>query len=273
MTTDLATARTLLFVPGDKPALFAKAAASGADGFIADLEDAVAPDQKVHARQLALEGLELTPGVIRINASRTPWHDDDLDSVTRQRGVAGVLLPKAEDVADVRRVARRLAGIPLLLLIESARGIRDVGALAAVDGVTRLCFGNLDFALDTGIEARSDDEDELLYARSAIAVASRAAALPGPFDGVVPDFRNDALLERRTRRAFDLGFRGKLCIHPGQVPVVHGALAPSDDETAWARKIVDGAGDLKGAAVQVDGEMVDRPVLLKARDILARAAH
>ena len=271
MTTHLATARTLLFVPGNKPALFAKAAASGADAYIADLEDAVAPDDKVRARQLALEGLEMSPGIIRINAAGTPWHDDDVSAVGRARGVDGVMLPMSEDVGVVRTVARRLAGIPLLLLVESALGIRDAGALAAVDGVTRLAFGNLDYALDTWIEPRSDDEDELLFARSALTVASRAAGLPGPIDGVLGDFKNDALLRRRTARAWDLGYRGKLCIHPRQVAVVHDAVRPSEDEVVWAQRIVDGAGHLGGAAVQVDGQMVDRPVLLKARDLLARA--
>lgn len=271
MTVNLATARTLLFVPGHKSELFAKAAASEADGFIADLEDAVAPEDKTRARQVALEGLDLTPGLIRINAAGTPWHDDDLDAVAGRRGVLGVILPKAEDLKEVRRVARRLAGAPLLLLVESARGIRDATDLAVLRGVTRLCFGNLDYALDTGIEARSDLEDELLHARSTLVMASRAAGLPGPIDGVVPDFRNEELLTARTRRAFDLGFRGKLCIHPSQVGVVHRAIMPDDEEIAWAHKIVDGAGDLQGAAVQVDGEMVDRPVLLKAREILQRA--
>lgn len=270
MPTNLATARTLLFVPGNKPALFMKAAGSGADGYIADLEDAVAPADKVKARQLALEGVEMSPGIIRINAAGTPWHDDDLSAVVRARGVEGVMLPGTEDAGVVRTVARRLAGIPLLLLVESALGIRDAGALAAVAGVTRLVFGNLDFALDTGIEPRTEDENELLYARSALAIASRAAGLPGPIDGVLGDFKNDELLARRTARAWDLGFRGKLCIHPRQVAVVHEAVRPSDDDVAWARQIVDGAGHLDGAAVQVDGEMVDRPVLQKARDLLAR---
>ena len=271
MPTDLTTARTLLFVPGDKPALFAKAAASGADGYIADLEDAVAPQEKVRARELALEGLAASSGIIRINAAGTPWHDDDVSAVGAARGIQGVILPMSEEVGVVRTVARRLSGIPLLLLVESARGIRDVDRLAAVDGVTRLVFGNLDYALDTGIEPRSEDEVELLFARSAMTVASRAAGLPGPMDGVLGDFRNDALLRRRTARAWDLGFRGKLCIHPRQVSVVHDAVRPSEEEVAWAQRIVDGAGHLDGAAVQVDGQMVDRPVLLKARDLLARS--
>lgn len=273
MPTSIATARTLLFVPGDKPALFAKAEASGADGYIADLEDAVAPESKVKARQLALEGLEMSSGIIRINAAGTPWHDDDVRAVAKARGVEAVMLPMSQDVAAVHSVARRLAGIPLLLLVETALGIREAGELAAVEGVVRLVFGNLDFALDAGIEPRTPDEDELLLARSTLTIASRAAGLPGPMDGVLPDFKNDELLRRRTARAWDLGFRGKLCIHPRQVPVVHDAIRPSADETAWARRIVDGAGNLEGAAVQVDGEMVDRPVLLKARALLARAGE
>lgn len=268
----VATARTMLFVPGDKPALFAKAAASGADAYIADLEDAVAPAGKEQARAATVEGVASAPGVVRINAAGTPWHDDDLAAVRRADGVTGVLLPKAERADVVAAVAGALDGLPLILLVESALGVRDAAALAQVPGVSRLCFGNLDFALDAGIEPRSDDEDELLYARSAIVTASRAAGLPGPLDGIVGDFKNAELLTRRTRRAFDLGFRGKLCIHPSQVAVVHDAILPADEEIAWARRIVDGAGDLQGAAVQVDGEMVDRPVLLKARDILTRAA-
>lgn len=271
MPTDLATARTLLFVPGDKPALFAKAAGSGADGYIADLEDAVAPADKVKARQLALEGLQMSPGLIRINAAGTPWHNEDVDAVAKARGVEGVMLPMSQDPGVVHTVARRLAGVPLVLLVETALGIREAAALAAIDGVHRIAFGNLDFALDAGIEPRTDDEDELLFARSALTVASRAAGLPGPIDGVVGDFRNDELMRRRTARAWDLGFRGKLCIHPRQVAVVHDSVRPSAQELAWARRIVDGAGHLEGAAVQVDGEMVDRPVLQKARDLLARA--
>ncbi|WP_134324334.1 HpcH/HpaI aldolase/citrate lyase family protein [Cumulibacter soli] len=269
--TALATARTLLFVPGNKPALFGKAAGSGADCYIADLEDAVAPADKEQARSAALDGLAGTPGLIRINAAGTAWHDDDLQAIALAPGVQGVMLPMAEDVDAVRRVSDRLAGIPLVLLVETARGIRDAGMLAQVPGVTRLAFGNLDFALDAGIEPRTDDEDELLYARSALTLAARAAGLPGPVDGVLGDFKNTDLLRRRTTRAWDLGFRGKLCIHPSQVAVVHDAVRPSEDEVAWASRIVDGAGDLDGAAVQVDGEMVDRPVLLKAQDLLARA--
>lgn len=273
MPTNLVTARTLLFVPGDKPALFAKAAASGADGYIADLEDAVAPERKQDARRLALEGLASMPGILRINAAGTPWHDDDLRAVAGAPGVEGVMLPMSQDVEVVRTVVDVLGGRPLLLLVESALGIREAGALAAVPGVTRLVFGNLDFALDAGIEPRSADEDELLLARSTLTLASRAAGLPGPMDGVLGDFKNDELLRRRTARAWDLGFRGKLCIHPRQVAVVHDAIRPSETELAWARRIVEGAGHLEGAAVQVDGEMVDRPVLLKARGLLARAGE
>ena len=130
MTIDLASARTLLFVPGTKPQLFAKAAGSGADGYIADLEDAVAPDAKDDARAATLDGVRQTPGIVRINAAGTPWHRADLEAVAEAPGVAGVMLPKSEDVDVVRSVAARLAGVPLLLLVESARGIRDVADLA-----------------------------------------------------------------------------------------------------------------------------------------------
>ncbi|GAB3311410.1 HpcH/HpaI aldolase/citrate lyase family protein [Epidermidibacterium keratini] len=268
---EIAQARTLLFVPGTRPDRFAKAAASGADGIICDLEDAVAPDDKDTARKSVISAIAQTPGIVRINSAETPWYADDLAAVAAHDDVTGVLLPKADDPEVVAATAEALGGRPLLLLIESARGIRDIDTIAQVPGVSRLIFGNLDYALDAGVTVRSDDEDELLVARSRVVIASRAADLPAPLDGVIADIDNDDLLRRRTTRALDLGFGGRVCIHPRQIDIVHDAVRPSDDEIAWAQRIVETASASAGAAVKVDGQMVDRPVLVRAERIIERA--
>ena len=264
----------MLFVPGTRPERYAKAAASGADGIIIDLEDAVNPEDKDRARALAMEGLATTPAVVRVNGVDTPWHTADLAALSDvPAGLRGVILPKSESVQMVAEVAAALPlGVAFLPLVESALGIRDASRIAEVEGVTRLMFGNLDFALDAGITVRSDDEDELLYARSALVVASRAAGLPGPLDGPVPEIDDDELCLRRSIRALSLGFGGKLCIHPRQVSLVHQAFAPTDDEVAWARKVLEAAGDAKEGAVKVDGKMIDRPVIVRAESVLARLA-
>lgn len=269
--SDPASARTLLFVPGTRPERFAKAVASGADGIIIDLEDAVNPDDKDRARALAVDGLATTPAVVRVNGVDTPWYDADVAALGGVRGLRGVVLPKAESAEMVAGLAAALpAGVVILPLVESALGIRDASRIAEAPGVTRLMFGNLDFALDAGITVRSDDEDELLYARSALVVASRAAGLPGPLDGPVPDIDDDDLCVRRSVRALSLGFSGKLCIHPRQIPLVHRAFAPTDDEVAWAERVLEAAAHADEGAVKVDGKMIDRPVIVRAESVLAR---
>ena len=260
-------------MPGTRPERFAKAAASGADEVIFDLEDAVSPQDKDRARELVVAGLERTPAVVRVNSVDTPWYEADLAALSGVIGLRGVVIPKAECEAVVAQVAATLpAGTPILPLIESARGIRDAALIAGITGVTRLLFGNLDFALDAGITVRSQIEDELLFARSVLVVASRAAGLPGPVDGPVPEIDNDALCSERSRRALALGFSGKLCIHPKQIPLVHAAFAPTDEEVAWAQRVVDGVAQSTEGAVKVDGQMIDRPVLVRAQAILARRA-
>ncbi|PRZ41476.1 citrate lyase subunit beta/citryl-CoA lyase [Antricoccus suffuscus] len=258
-------------MPGTRPERFAKAAASGADEIIIDLEDAVNPEDKERARDLALEGLRTTAAVVRINSVGTPWYEADLAALSGATGLRGVVLPKAESEDVIAHVVTALPpGIAILPLVESARGIQNASLIAAADGVTRLLFGNLDFALDSGITVRSDTEDELLYARSALVVASRAAGLPGPVDGPVPEINDDTLCSRRSVRALSLGFSGKLCIHPRQIPLVHQAFAPTAEEVAWATQVLVAVNGATEGAVKVDGKMIDRPVILRAENILAR---
>lgn len=255
--------RTLLFVPGDRPERFDKACASGADAVIVDLEDAVAPAAKARARDAIAHWLTPERHVwLRVNAVGTSWFDDDL-ALARHRGIAGVVLPKAERVDDLHR----LDGLAVIALIESARGIVNAEAIAAAAGVQRLAFGSIDFQADLGIPGEGD---ALLAFRSRLVLASRLANLPPPIDGVTVAIDDAARLSADTQRARELGFGGKLCIHPKQVPIVQNGFAPTAAEVAWAERVLAAAEAAGGAAVAVDGAMVDRPVLLRARAIVEK---
>lgn len=264
---DTPIARSYLFVPGNRPERFSKACASGADAVIIDLEDAVAPETKDEARaSLAGWLTPKQPVLVRINSAGSEWFQDDLDLCTLP-GVAGVVLPKAENADDVRMIAARgaAAGFIVLPLIETAAGFANAAALAGAPGVQRLLFGSIDFQVDLGIQG---EDDALLYFRSQMVLLSRLAGIQAPVDGVTTGIDDAELLRADTLRARRLGFGGKLCIHPKQVDAVNRHFAPDEAEVAWAVRVTEAAAAAGGAAVAVDGKMVDRPVLLRAQDIM-----
>lgn len=271
----LAQARTLLFVPGNRPERFERAAASGADAVVIDLEDAVAPADKPAARAAIAEAAPRlqalgVPVVLRLNAAGSA--DGGLDEAWLQRTAwrpAALMCPKAEGAQALARLHQAL-GLPLLPLIESAAGHAALDAVAAAPGVLRLVLGHLDFMADTGLQC-SDDEVELAPLRFAIAMATRRAQLPPAVDGVTVQIGDAARLAADTRRALRFGFGGKLCIHPNQVAGVHQAMRPGDAELQQARRVLAAAAASGGGAVQLDGRMVDRPVILQAQRVLARA--
>jgi citrate lyase subunit beta/citryl-CoA lyase len=255
-----------LFVPATRPERFDKALAAGADRVIIDLEDAVAPQDKHTARAALATWLTKEKSVaIRINSADTEWFADDL-ALCALDGVAEIILPKAGEVADVKRVVAAGAK-SVKLLIESALGIKNIDQLAQQERVTRLIFGSIDFCVDMGIDA---DDRELDYFRSHIVLASRLAELAPPVDGVTTAIDDVTVLQADTLRGKGFGFGAKLCIHPKQVTTVNAAYRPTEDELAWARRVMDAAGSAGGAAVQVDGRMVDKPVLIRAQRLLAQ---
>lgn len=263
-------ARSYLFVPGDRPDRFDKACSAGADMVILDLEDAVPPARKIEAR--AAIGKWLSSGkeiVLRINADTTEWFSDDLQ-VARVPGVAGIILPKAERIARALQTICADGRKFLLPLIETAQGFASARALASAPGVQRLLFGTLDFQMDLGIDGEGE---ELAYYRSEMVLISRLAEIQPPVDGPCTALDDAAQLTADTRRAKRMGFGGKLCIHPKQVAHVNAAFAPTGDELAWARRVVAAAAESKGAAVALDGRMVDRPVILKAEQIVREAVR
>lgn len=269
-------ARSFLFVPATRPERIAKALDSAADCIVIDLEDAVAMDAKDAARAQLAQHLPLLTQeqrartVVRVNAVGTPWHDADI-ALLRDWASQGVvvMLPKAEDADALRRVAQQLGDAArIVALIESLAGLDAADALARDPQVARLAFGHLDFQLDLGMRA-SAEEPELAFARNALVAASRRARLPAPIDGVTVRTDDAERLAADARRARAFGFGGKLCIHPAQVAGVNEALGHSDEEQAWARRVIDEAAKHGGAVFNLDGRMVDLPVIRAAEAIVA----
>ncbi len=269
MPTMSAVPVSYLFVPGSRPERFDKAMAAGADAVIIDLEDAVSPVDKDSARASVAAWLSADkPICLRINTSDTDWFASDL-ALCAHPGVVAVMLPKAAQVADIDRL-RKAGARRVLPLIESAQGFANLSALAGAEGVERLAFGSIDFAVDLGIEG---DDRELDYFRSQLVLASRLAGIAAPIDGVTTAIDDKLVLESETLRGKRFGFGGKLCIHPAQLSVIHASYLPQAAEVDWAERVMVAAAASQGAAVAVDGKMVDRPVILKAERILARAGR
>jgi citrate lyase subunit beta / citryl-CoA lyase len=262
---------TYLFVPGNRPERFAKAASCGAHAIILDLEDAVAPDQKVAARETVGHWLSArqaggVPALVRINDTSTPWFEHELDWLGRVVP-DGVMLPKAEDPDVLRRVARLLpARCALVPLVETARGVAAAREIAVVPGVQRLAFGTIDYALDLDLP---DDDRGLLYPASLLAIESRRAGLAAPIAGVTAALDDPARLLADWAFARATGFGAKLCIHPAQAVALNAAMMPTASDIDWAHRVIAAAEASPGAA-RVDGRMVDKPVLLKAQALLAR---
>jgi citrate lyase subunit beta / citryl-CoA lyase len=253
--------RTPIFVPAARPERFAKAAGSGADAVILDLEDAVAVTDKDAARDALQTDFTDLPVIVRINAAGTPWHKPDI-AAAHAIGADAVMLPKSEYLAEVSAVVSALRGIPVIALIETAKGLANARAIAALDGVVRLAFGSVDYCADLGCHHL---RDVLLPARSELVLASRLAGIAAPIDGVTTQLDDPSISFDDALHARQMGMTGKLCIHPKQIAQVRRAFAPSFVEIAWARRALD-SGD---GAVSVDGAMVDEPVRMRARAILA----
>lgn len=260
------SAVTWLFVPGDRPERFAKAQDSGADVVLCDLEDGVAPGDKVQARSEVRKWLSAGGRAwVRVNAPGSEQCDGDVEALRGLPGLQGLMVPKSEHAAQLEELAERGGGCRLVALVETAVGVLDAGGLAQSPAVDRLAFGSIDYAGD--VDALETD-DSLLLARSLLVLASRAAGKPAPLDGVTTDLVDMAPVQAAAAYARSLGFAGKLCIHPRQVAAVAAGFAPDEQEVRWAREVV--AAGASGGAVAVAGQMVDRPVLERARRILAR---
>ncbi|MGC0239464.1 HpcH/HpaI aldolase/citrate lyase family protein [Arthrobacter sp. SD76] len=271
----VADAVSALFVPGSRPDRFSKAASSATDIVIFDLEDAVAPAQKADARANVAAALSPDTGLralVRTNPAGTPHYAADIEALCevaryKAHGLLGFMVAKAETRDAIRDLASWTLPLDLAVvpLIESALGLVNSHDLAKVPGVTRLAFGAIDFALD--IDAGSDDRF-LDHARSVLVLASRAAGLSAPLDSPSTEVKTMRRVSDSARLARSFGFGGKMCIHPTQVAEVNAAFRPTAQEIAWAERIV-GCDE---AVLQMDGQMVDRPVIERAKRILQRVS-
>jgi citrate lyase subunit beta / citryl-CoA lyase len=261
------TDRSLLFVPGNRPERFDKACAAGADITLIDLEDAVAAPDKDAARQAIRAWLSASKPVhLRINGADTDWFRDDL-ALLALPGVRGVVLPKAEHSASIAEIHSAAPGVAVIALIESALGLRNLEDIAAAR-IARFAFGSIDFQLDLGI---TGEREELLFARSSLVFVSRLAGLPPPVDGVTVALDDPAQLADDIAYARRLGFGGKLCIHPRQVESVNAGFLPPAADVEWAKRVLEAADGASGNAIRLDGKMIDRPVIERARAILQSA--
>ena len=286
--------RSLLFVPADAAKKLDKAMASGADAVIVDLEDSIAPERKSQARDLAAafvrEAAKLAQRprlLVRINGLQTGLSDADLDAVVAAQPDA-IMLPKAEGGAaiihaDAKLAAREaIAGLPaghvkiVALATETAQALFLAGTYRGASArLTGLTWGAEDLSAELGAEANRDADGRFLdpyrLAR-ALCLAAAAAAEVQAIDTVYVDFRNDAGLRRECEEGRRDGFTGKLAIHPGQVAVINEVFTPTAASVARAKAIVAAFAAQPGAgAVGIDGKMFDRPHLVIAHRLLARA--
>ncbi|WP_373028137.1 CoA ester lyase [Sulfitobacter sp.] len=256
-----------LFLPAVRMDRLAKAVGSGADAIIFDLEDAVGPDDKDTARALLVETLGKTPVrlpvLVRINAQSTPWYEADILACA-DLPIDAVVLPKAETADACHDVSER-TGKPVIALIETALGMDNAKAIAGA--CRRLAFGSIDYAADLGI---AHMRDSLLHARATLVLAARLAGQTGPLDGVTTNIKDAEVITSDSQHSVSMGFGGKLLIHPAQVQPSRTGFAPSQMELDWAHRVLEAASG-GAAAVQVDGAMVDAPVLKRAGQVISRA--
>lgn len=258
-----------LFVPGDRADRFAKAVASGSDTVIIDLEDAVAPANKAAARAGLAEALGGLAGArlwLRVNAAGTPWHEGDIAAAARLP-FDGVMLPKSTSGQQLQTVRQQLrADQALIALVETVHGVHRAEEIASASD--RMAFGSVDYALDLGCQPV---REAFLLARSKLVLAARLAGQPPPLDGVTTRTDDADLVREDGAHACSLGFGGKLLIHPRQLAPARAGFAPDRSDIDWARRVMASAAD--GAAVALDGEMIDAPVLARAKAILERTGE
>ena len=266
--------RSYLYVPGDREELFDKALASRADAIVLDLEDAVPAERKAPAREAVVRMLSRAvtkPVWVRVNEAGSEEFGRDA-AVLADASPAGIRLPKCESAADVHAVTGRLPGLPIQCLIETALGVERAYALACSHhDVVSVGLGEADLRSELGVA----DDAGLLYARSRIVVASRAAGLEPPVQSVYVSPRDESRLARTCRQGRELGFFGRSAIHPAQVATINAAYTPTREEIADARTIVEQLTveeqNGSGALILADGRFVDRAVAISARRTIALA--
>ena len=274
--------RSLLFSPGDRPELMRKAPQSGADTVCFDLEDAVAPSRRDEARTAVRELLvdpEFDPDcevTVRVSVDAAADVDALLDDAPESFRLDGVMVPKVTEADDVEWVADLLdehdAGPAMLALVETARGVLAAAEIADSPATDALVFGAEDLAADLGA-TRTDEGTEVLHARQQIVLAASAAGIDA-IDTLHTDYEDEQGLRADTEFGLQLGYDGKMAIHPAQVPVINDAFTPAAERIEWAERVLEARdeAEAEGRGVfSVDGEMIDAPLIAQAERVLERA--
>lgn len=261
----MSVARTFLFVPATRLVRIEKALATSADVVIVDLEDAVSADDKNAARQIVQRLEPSRPVFVRINAATSDQFHEDVALVSTSPWISAVVLPKVESSSDIEHFRSEASReVDVVALIESSAGIIACDEIAH-SGVRRLMFGSVDYT--TELDA-PPGPSLFAYPRSRLVVASAAAGLPAPVDGPTTIIGDSAALRDETVEAFGVGMGGKLCIHPNQLATVASVFATTLSERAWAQSVMSAFEENSGGVFVVNGEMVDAPLVARARRIL-----
>lgn len=273
--------RSVLFTPGDDAAMLRKAPGAGADTVVFDLEDGVAPDRKQAARETVRDALadpDLDPAAeVCVRVTPPPTTDDDLSVVLESGRPDAVMLPMVDGREDVETLVRVLreqdAGdVPVLALVETARGVLNAPEIADHPRVDALLLGAEDLAADVGA-TRTEGGEEVAYARGRVVTAAAAAGVEA-VDAVHTDLEDLDGLRVATREAARLGYDGKMVVHPAQVAVVNEAFTPDPERVEWAERVLRAAAraDREGRGVfRVDDQMVDAPLVAQAEQVAERA--
>jgi citrate lyase subunit beta/citryl-CoA lyase len=273
--------RSVLFSPGDKPDLMRKAPETGADTVVFDLEDAVAPGQKATARTAVSDVLtdpSFDPDCevcVRVNPDLGAAVRD-IEAITDgDPRLDSVMAPKVESADDVARIGELLREcgneLPIIAICESASGVLAAEAIAAADRVDAVLFGAEDLSADVGA-TRTETGEEIAYAREHVVLAAAAADVDA-IDTLVTDIGATDRLAEETAVARQLGYDGKIAIHPSQVEVINETFTPDPEDVGWANRVLDAAkaAEAEGRGVfRVDDEMIDAPLIERAEAILDR---
>ena len=279
--------RSFLFAPGNHPRRVEKALGLDADATILDLEDACPIAEKVATRAVVVAAYQRPHnghGYVRVNAMSTEWGYGDIVAVVK-KGVDGIILPKLDTVDEIRAAdwlvanLERERGLPagrfdIIPIIETGKGLANARAIcAAGTRVKRIAFGAGDFTLDMNI-TWTRSEAELLPYRSECVLASRAGGIEPPIDTVWVDLKDPEGFRASVTTIKGLGFQGKMCIYPDQVPIVNEILAPSPAEVEWSRRVVAAFAEAEkagSASLQLDGKFIDYPIVFRADRVIAMA--
>jgi citrate lyase beta subunit len=265
--------KTWLFVPAIRIDRVAKAFASGADAVIVDLEDAVALEDKPSAReelQQYYDSADYQPIWVRINKAGSEEFFKDIVLCQKMPHLAGVLLAKAEQVDDIESV-HQLTNLPVIALIESAMGLYQIDSMAKAVGLAAFSYGFLDLCNDLQVQVGTPAADIIAnQIRYQLILTSKVHQLLPPIDTIYPDFNNEVGLSERVQLWSKMGMSGMLCIHPKQVSVVQQTLQPTDEALLFAQLVVEEYERSGQAVFEIDGEMVDAPVIERSRQLLAK---